>query len=88
MFGVEDVSLITAPEMFPHLQMPQVVLLDGSKWPLIPEQEAALCSFVERGGGLICVGDAAREVGVGRGDAGDNLAAWHAHAAHISQDIA
>ncbi len=61
MYGVESVSIVTAPEEFTYLHTlhPDVVLLDGTQGPLSSEQEQALCDFVERGGGLICLGDAA-----------------------------
>ncbi len=36
----------------------RVILLDGDIGQLSPEQEAAICDFVEKGGGLVCVGDA------------------------------
>jgi len=58
MFGVEDVSIVTEREMFAHLMPQQVVVLDGSIVPLSAEQEKALCTFVERGGGLVCLGNA------------------------------
>ena len=58
MFGVEDVSIVTEREMFAHLTPQQVVVLDGSIVPLSSEQEKALCTFVERGGGLVCLGNA------------------------------
>lgn len=62
MYGVESVSIITDPKVFPILNTldPQpIVLLDGTPGPLSPEQELSLCNFVERGGGLVCIGDAA-----------------------------
>lgn len=37
----------------------QVVVLDGDSGQISPEQEADLCYFVEKGGGLVCIGDAA-----------------------------
>ncbi|MDQ6659783.1 MAG: Gfo/Idh/MocA family oxidoreductase [Chloroflexota bacterium] len=58
MFGVEGVSIVIDPEMFAHLRTQQVVILDGSIVPLSPEYEEALCTFVERGGGLVCLGNA------------------------------
>jgi scyllo-inositol 2-dehydrogenase (NADP+) len=58
MFGVEDVSIVTEREMFAHLMPQQVVVLDGSIVPLSSEQEKALCTFVKRGGGLVCLGNA------------------------------
>ncbi|HEY4383650.1 MAG TPA: Gfo/Idh/MocA family oxidoreductase [Ktedonobacteraceae bacterium] len=59
MFEVEGISLITRPELFLQLGEQQVVLLDGNTGPLTPEQERALCAFIARGGGLVCLGDAA-----------------------------
>ncbi len=56
---VEGISVVTAPHLFPHLTMQNVVVLDGSAGPLSREQEEALCTFVEQGGGLVCIGDAA-----------------------------
>src|SRR5437764_9587 len=58
MFDLTDTSVVTTPELFSHLTIPQVVLLDGDMGPLSSEQEKALCTFVERGGGLVCLGDA------------------------------
>ncbi len=37
----------------------RVILLNGDIGQLSPEQETDLCAFVEQGGGLVCVGDAA-----------------------------
>ena len=51
--------VVTAPELFTDLTMEQVVVLDGDLGPLDFEQEEALYNFVERGGGLVCLGDAA-----------------------------
>jgi len=62
MYGVESVSIITDPKRFPFLNTldPQpIALLDGTQGPLSQEQEQSLCDFVERGGGLVCLGDAA-----------------------------
>ncbi|HEV2583615.1 MAG TPA: Gfo/Idh/MocA family oxidoreductase [Ktedonobacteraceae bacterium] len=36
----------------------RVVLLNGDIGQISPDQEADLCAFVEKGGGLVCVGDA------------------------------
>ena len=41
------------------LTTPRVVVLNGDIGQISPEQEADLCSFVEKGGGLVCTGDAA-----------------------------
>ncbi len=51
--------VITAPELFYYLDTENVVVLNGDIGPLNVEQEEALCAFVERGGGLVCIGDAA-----------------------------
>lgn len=59
MFGIADEVLVTEPSAFTQLIPQQVVLLDGKTGPLSPEQEQALCLFVERGGGLVCIGEAA-----------------------------
>ncbi len=55
----EDLSVVTMPDQFAHLTPQDVVVLDGNTGPLSSEQEAALCTFVEHGGGLVCIGDAA-----------------------------
>ena len=39
---VEGISVVTAPHLFPHLTMQNVVVLDGSAGPLSREQEEAL----------------------------------------------
>lgn len=36
----------------------RVVMLNGDIGQISPEQEAELCAFVEKGGGLVCIGDA------------------------------
>src|SRR5216684_5958912 len=59
MFHIQDVPIVTAPEMFAHLTIRDVVLLDSKTGQINTEQEEALCTFVERGGGLLCTGDAA-----------------------------
>jgi scyllo-inositol 2-dehydrogenase (NADP+) len=59
MIGVKDELLVTKPECFSQMTTAQVALLDGNAGPLTSEQERALCSFVERGGGLVCIGNAA-----------------------------
>ena len=55
----KDPMRVTAPGMLRHLDAEQVVILNGDIGPLNVEQEEALCTFVEHGGGLICTGDAA-----------------------------
>jgi scyllo-inositol 2-dehydrogenase (NADP+) len=37
----------------------RVIILDGDIGQLSLEQEASICAFVEEGGGLVCIGDAA-----------------------------
>ncbi len=59
MFHVQDIPVVTTPEMFAHLTTRDVVLLDSKTGQINTEQEEALCAFVERGGGLVCIGDAA-----------------------------
>lgn len=59
MLQIADIPLITIPEMFTHLTPQHVVVLDGNTGPLSITQEEALCSFVKRGGGLVCMGNAA-----------------------------
>ena len=51
--------VVTAPELLRHLDTENVVILNGDIGPLNVEQEEALYDFVERGGGLVCLGDAA-----------------------------
>ncbi|GAC1465720.1 MAG: hypothetical protein PVSMB5_07790 [Ktedonobacteraceae bacterium] len=58
MFAIEDVSIVTAQELFTHLTPQQVVFLDGSAGPLTTKQEVALCEFVKNGGGIVCSGNA------------------------------
>ena len=55
----KDPRIVTAPELLRHLDAQQVVVLNGDIGPINTEQEEALCAFVERGGGLVCLGDAA-----------------------------
>jgi scyllo-inositol 2-dehydrogenase (NADP+) len=56
---LKDPLAVTAPDLLLHLESERVVILNGDLGPINPEQELALCSFVERGGGLVCLGDAA-----------------------------
>src|SRR5215471_7914873 len=51
--------VVTLPEQFTHLTSQDVVVLEGNAGPLTPDQEQALCTFIQRGGGLVCIGDAA-----------------------------
>src|SRR5579884_399774 len=57
MLGTEAVIVISSPDQLYSLDNAQVVQFYGSVGPLNKEQELALCSFVERGGGLVCSGD-------------------------------
>ena len=41
------------------LKTGRVIILNGDIGPFSPEDEAQICGFVERGGGLVCIGDAA-----------------------------
>src|SRR5712691_2157775 len=61
MFAEKDALVITAPHLLEHLTPTpgQVVVLNGDIGPINSHQEEALCTFVERGGGLVCSGDAA-----------------------------
>ena len=56
---LKDPLVVTAPELLIHLDAEKVVVLNGDVGPINLEQEEALYSFVERGGGLVCLGDAA-----------------------------
>ena len=58
MLASDEVLVIVTPEQMYHISGYKVVMLNGSIGPLNTEQEQALCAFVERGGGLICLGDA------------------------------
>jgi scyllo-inositol 2-dehydrogenase (NADP+) len=55
----QDAQVTSAATLQTELATEQVLILDGSLVPLSLEQEQALCDFVERGGGLVCFGDAA-----------------------------
>jgi scyllo-inositol 2-dehydrogenase (NADP+) len=59
MFSAKDVPIVTAPDELYHLSPGQVVVINGDIGPLNAEQEASLAAFVEQGGGLVCIGDAA-----------------------------
>ncbi len=61
MFAEKNVTLITAPHLLEHLTPTpgQVVMLNSDLGPLDSQQEEALCTFVEQGGGLVCIGDVA-----------------------------
>jgi type 1 glutamine amidotransferase len=58
---LKGVQLLTASDVdaIYHLKLDRVVVINGDIGPLSIEQEEALRVFVENGGGLVCVGDAA-----------------------------
>jgi predicted dehydrogenase/type 1 glutamine amidotransferase len=58
---LKGVQLLTASDLdaIHHLKLDHVVLINGDVGPFSIEQEEALRVFVENGGGLVCVGDAA-----------------------------
>jgi predicted dehydrogenase/type 1 glutamine amidotransferase len=56
---LRDPLVVTARESLRNLDAEKVVVLDGDIGPINTEQEYELCSFIERGGGLVCLGDAA-----------------------------
>ncbi len=59
MFSVKDFPIVNTPDELYHLSPGQVVVLNGDIGPLNVQQEASIASFVEQGGGLVCIGDAA-----------------------------
>ncbi|HEY6409391.1 MAG TPA: ThuA domain-containing protein, partial [Ktedonobacteraceae bacterium] len=56
---LQDALVTSAPALLSLLSTQQVLILDGSVVHLTLEEEQALCSFVENGGGLVCIGNAA-----------------------------
>ncbi|HEY6286707.1 MAG TPA: Gfo/Idh/MocA family oxidoreductase [Ktedonobacteraceae bacterium] len=56
---LKDPLVVTARESLRNLDAEKVVILNGDIGPINPEQEFKLCSFIKRGGGLVCLGDAA-----------------------------
>jgi len=56
---LQDALVTSAPALLTQLTTQQVLILDGSVVHLSLEEEQALCTFVENGGGLVCVGNAA-----------------------------
>jgi scyllo-inositol 2-dehydrogenase (NADP+) len=56
---LRDPVVVTTPELLQHLDVENVVVLNGDIGPLNVEHEEMLYAFVERGGGLVCLGDAA-----------------------------
>jgi len=55
----KDPLVVTARESLQNLNVEKVVVLNGDIGPISPEQEYELYSFIKRGGGLVCLGDAA-----------------------------
>ncbi len=55
---LKDPLVVTARESLRNLDTKKVVVLNGDIGPISAEQEYELCSFVKRGGGLVCLGDA------------------------------
>lgn len=58
MSAIHDAFVISSPEQLFTLANHRVVMLPDDVGPLNKEQEQALCSFIEYGGGLVCVGNA------------------------------
>lgn len=56
---LKDPLVVTARESFLDLDAEKVVVLNGDVGPINAEQEDKLYSFILRGGGLVCLGDAA-----------------------------
>src|SRR5207245_5816639 len=56
---LKDPLVVTARKSLRNLDAEKVVILNGDVGPINPEQEYELCSFIKRGGGLVCLGDAA-----------------------------
>src|SRR6266704_3568561 len=56
---LQDPLVVTARKSLRNLDAEKVVILNGDVGPINPEQEYELCSFIKRGGGLVCLGDAA-----------------------------
>lgn len=58
MFCREDKTLPPVPALLEPFAQHNVIILDGNDEIFDREQEEALCTFVEQGGGLICLGAA------------------------------
>ncbi|HYX49299.1 MAG TPA: Gfo/Idh/MocA family oxidoreductase, partial [Ktedonobacteraceae bacterium] len=56
---LKDPLVVTTRESLRNLDTEKVVILNGDIGPISTEQEFELYSFIERGGGLVCLGDAA-----------------------------
>jgi scyllo-inositol 2-dehydrogenase (NADP+) len=54
----EEILVVSLPEQLYSVYQHRVALLNGDIGPLNAQQEQDLCNFVERGGGLVCLGDA------------------------------
>lgn len=55
----QDVLITSRSTLSSRLATQQVLILDGSIIPLTLEEEQALCAFVEHGGGIVFIGNAA-----------------------------
>ena len=55
---LKDPLVVTARESLRNLNAEKVVVLNGDVGPINAEQEYELCSFINHGGGLVCLGDA------------------------------
>src|SRR5690349_20664851 len=55
---LKDPLVVTARESFRNLDAEKVVVLNGDVGPINAEQEDKLYSFIQHGGGLVCLGDA------------------------------
>lgn len=53
----ENVFVVSATDQLSAIGTQRVVVLNGDVGPLNKEQEQELCMFVERGGGLVCLGN-------------------------------
>ena len=58
MIETQSILTLSSAKDLSSIHKYRVVVLDGDRGPLNPKQEQALCTFVERGGGLILLGDA------------------------------
>lgn len=58
MIEADGLLVVVSPEQLRDLEQRRVVMFGGFVGALTAEQERALCTFVERGGGLICLGEA------------------------------
>ena len=58
MTKAQNTLVLSSPEQLSSIHQHRVVILNPDRGPLSPKQDEALCTFVEQGGGLICLGDA------------------------------